>query len=156
MGVMDKMLIAPPSRRSLLSRPRPRTILLLALATVTSYWLLFSGPSPDLRVVPYHPEGGKGDVDYFSGEDAGKDEWEIDIEDLRNWRDPDDHEDPNDIEPGYETDGKDRDNGLIGKLQHEKDMRKMWRYAYKTTAKYVLSASSPIERLANESQPSDF
>lgn len=61
--------------------------------------------------------------------------WKVDINDLRKWSDPDDHEDPNDVEPGYETDGKVREAGSISRLQHEKDLRKMWRYAYKTTAK---------------------
>lgn len=143
---MDKML-NPQTRRSLMARPRPRTILIIALATITSYYLLFSGPSPQLHVVPYlheNPEkplsGGSNTGsggDYFAPEEDTKDAWEIDIEDLRHWRDPDDKEDPDDLEPGYETDGTDRDCGEIGKLQHEKDMRKMWRYAYKTTAKYV-------------------
>ena len=41
----------------------------------------------------------------------------------------------NDTLPGYETDGTVRDAGAVGRLQHEKDLRKMWRYAYKATAK---------------------
>jgi hypothetical protein len=143
---MEKMLSAQ-SRRALLSRPRPRILLIIALVTATACFLLFSGPAPEFRVIPYtsvdptnagppvaadpKPEG---ETSYFDGEEAQREPWEIDIEDLRKWHDPDDKEDPNDVEPGYETDGTERDNGQIGKLQHEKDMRKMWRYAYKTTA----------------------
>jgi hypothetical protein len=59
--------------------------------------------------------------------------WDISIEDIKGWRDPDDHEDPNDVEPGYERDGKQREPGDISKTQHEKDLRTLWRYAYKTT-----------------------
>ena len=151
-------MLNPQTRRTLMSRPRPRTILLIALATVTAYFLIFSGPSPQLHVVPYlheKPEtrpgtpgaekplsgesGSEDALSYFGGDNDKSDQtmdWDIDIEDLRNWRDPDDKEDPDDVEPGFERDGKERDNGQIGRLQHEKDMRKMWRYVYKTTAKY--------------------
>ncbi|POR37609.1 Uncharacterized protein TPAR_02198 [Tolypocladium paradoxum] len=142
---MDKVL-NPQGRRALLSRPRPRIILLLALASVTTYFLLFSGPAPQLHIVPYlqekpgstgsgspneKPLTGGGHQDEPTGTRA---EWDIDIEDLRSWSDPDDHEDTNDALPGYETDGTARGPGDVGRLQHEKDLRKMWRYAYKTTA----------------------
>jgi hypothetical protein len=143
---MEKMLTAQ-SRRALLSRPRPRILLIIALVTATACFLLFSGPAHEFRVIPYTsvdptntgppaaPVAAEGETSYFDGEGDEREPWEIDIEDLRKWRDPDDKEDPTDVEPGYETDGTERDNGQIGKLQHEKDMRKMWRYAYKTTAK---------------------
>ncbi|PTB39039.1 hypothetical protein M441DRAFT_29331 [Trichoderma asperellum CBS 433.97] len=181
-------------------RPRVRILLLIILASVTSYYLLFSGPSPRFNIVPYLPDQrvtqgtqpstpasqaplgddkASADIDDGSiqngkpstdekqhGDQSPKEEekqplepekekeekplnmdietynkelemlesWDLNIEDLRQWKDPDDKEDPNDVAPGYETDGKDRDSGTISRLQHEKDMRKMWRYAYKTTA----------------------
>lgn len=186
-------------------RPRVRILLLIILASVTSYYLLFSGPSPRFNIVPYLPDqrvtqgtqsntpasqappvdnkvddqatadaddgslqDGKPskdvkqhedeppkeeekeplepekekeekplnmDIDTYNKELEMLESWDLNIEDLRQWKDPDDKEDPNDVAPGYETDGKDRDSGSISRLQHEKDMRKMWRYAYKTTAK---------------------
>jgi hypothetical protein len=146
MGGMDKML-HPQTRRMLMSRPRPRTMLLVALATVTAYYLLFTGPSSTVQIVPYIHEATTPSSESPMPEDDANvpktetgqidlaAEWEIDLKDLRKWRDVDDPEDPNDIEPGYETDGKDREPGEIGRLQHEKDMRKMWRYVYKATAK---------------------
>lgn len=187
-------------------RPRVRILLLIILASVTSYYLLFSGPSPRFNIVPYLPDqrvtqgtqpntpasqtpvgDNKGDdqaiadvddgsiqdgkpstdekqhedespkeeekeplepeqekeeekplnmdIDTYNKELEMLESWDLNIEDLRQWKDPDDKEDPKDVAPGYETDGKDRDSGTISRLQHEKDMRKMWRYAYKTTAK---------------------
>jgi len=68
-----------------------------------------------------------------------KNSWDFSIDDIKDWTDPDDKEDPNDIEPGYETDGVEREPGEISKTQHEKDLRKMWRYAYKMTAKLPTS-----------------
>ncbi|KAL5086101.1 hypothetical protein Trisim1_009589 [Trichoderma cf. simile WF8] len=237
-----------PSRR-----PRLRIILLIALASITSYYLLFSGPSPRFNIVPYLPEdtqgnqpttpapespqsppippkapevppkapsdinsdttpskdkdGGQDDKnndaptkdegggndqpakdeddgsiqngkpsleekpqDDSDKEDAPKndppkenenhaseadkeqekplnmdietynkeiemlDAWDLTIEELRQWKDKGDKENYDDVAPGYETDGKGRDAGTISRLQHEKDMRKMWRYAYSTTA----------------------
>ncbi|KAM0458996.1 hypothetical protein ACHAO4_002386 [Trichoderma viride] len=186
-------------------RPRVRILLLIILASVTSYYLLFSGPSPRFNIVPYLPDqrvtqgtqpntpasqtpvgDNKGDdqaiadvddgsiqdgkpstdekqhedespkeeekeplepeqekeeekplnmdIDTYNKELEMLESWDLNIEDLRQWKDPDDKEDPKDVAPGYETDGKDRDSGTISRLQHEKDMRKMWRYAYKTTA----------------------
>ncbi|KAL7799066.1 hypothetical protein V8C37DRAFT_366434 [Trichoderma ceciliae] len=191
---MDKML-SPHARRGFVGRPRLRVILLIVLATITSYYLLFSGPSPRFNIVPYLPDqpttpasqaplgdnksdqpikdeddgsvqNGKPSADEKQHDDntpkedenkpsdADKEQekplnmdletynkeiemlesWDLNIEDLRQWKDPDDKEDPNDVAPGYETDGKGRDSGTISRFQHEKDMRKMWRYAYKTTA----------------------
>lgn len=224
-------MLSPHARR-----PRVRFILLIIFASVTSYYLLFSGPTPRFNIVPYHsgaPEP-KGDQalpsgapqapsatkdkdsgvksnpgsapvsndipakdesegkssetpakdeddgsiqngkpsaeekqhDDHPGNDAPKNEpsespsdaekeqkplnmdletynkevemlesWDMTIDDLRKWKDPDDKENYDDVAPGYETDGQGRDSGTISRLQHEKDMRKMWRYAYKTTAK---------------------
>lgn len=140
-------MLSPPGRRSFPPRPRARTVLLIALASLIAYHVLFSGSSPRLHIVPYlreptasrdqsGPGSGRTASDPAAKPSAGtKAEWEIDIEDLRSWSDPDDQEDPNDTLPGYEGDGIERDHGSIGRLQHEKDLRKMWRYAYKTTAK---------------------
>lgn len=64
-----------------------------------------------------------------------KEVWDISFQDLDKWHDPDDREDPNDVADGFEGDGQWRDAGTISRLQHEKDMRKQWRYAYKVTAK---------------------
>ncbi|RFU72785.1 major facilitator superfamily transporter [Trichoderma arundinaceum] len=210
-------MLSPHARRGFIGRPRLRVILLIVLASVTSYYLLFSGPSPHFNIVPYLPEqpetqgthpnppasqaplddnsndapvkdeddgsvqDGKPVADEKPHDDGPKEDetrpsdadkeqekeqeneqekeqekepekplnmdletynkeiemleaWDLNIEDLRQWKDPSDKEDPNDVAPGYETDGKGRDSGTISRLQHEKDMRKMWRYAYKTTA----------------------
>lgn len=139
-------MLNPQGRRALLSLPRPRVMLLIALASVTTYFLIFSGPAPQLHIVPYPheqpsspgsvPPNEKPLTGGHHDEPTGtKAEWDIDIEDLRYWSDPDDHENPDDALPGYETDGTHRSPGDVGRLQHEKDLRKMWRYAYKTTAK---------------------
>jgi hypothetical protein len=131
---MDKML-NPQGRRILMSRPRPRSVLLITLAAFTTYILFFSGPrigypSPPRLVPDEHATA--------ESQDMIKD-WEISIDEVRKWKDPEDPEDPNLVEPGYETDGKDREPGDIGKLQHEKDMRKLWRYVYKATADLMTS-----------------
>ncbi|OTA03650.1 hypothetical protein A9Z42_0041330 [Trichoderma parareesei] len=229
-------MLSPHARR-----PRVRFILLIIFASVTSYYLLFSGPTPRFNIVPYQSEAPetKGDQAFPSGapqvsltpavpsatkdkdngldskpgsapvsndapakdgsedksseapakdeddgsiqngkpsaeekqhddhpsNDAPKNEppkspsdaekeqkplnmdletynkevemlesWDMTIEELRKWKDPTDKENYDDVAPGYETDGQGRDSGTISRLQHEKDMRKMWRYAYKTTA----------------------
>lgn len=148
------------------SRPRPRSIFFIILAAITTYFLVFNGPSPRLHIVPYK-QGGSADQGQTS--ENGADEqpkplpfptdddevillrpdpghhheeptgtpatWEIDIEDLANWHDKTDSEKDDDVLPGHETDGTPRDPGDVMKLQHEKDLRKLWRYAYKTTAK---------------------
>lgn len=134
---MEKML-SPQGRRLCLARPRPRTMLLAAIAAVTTYILVFNGPSNRFQVVPYlHEANGGGNVAGTDPTDPSrmKDTWDFSIEDIKGWRDPDDREDPKDIEPGYETDGQVREPGQISKTQHEKDLRTMWRYAYKMTAK---------------------
>lgn len=141
---MDKML-NPNGRRMFSGRPRPRTLLLIALAAVTTYYLVFSGPAPQLHVVTQLHNGGDsqggivpkpatGTDGEFYSESQQKGQWDFEIEDIKGWRDPDDHEDPDDVEPGYETDGKERDPGQISRLQREKDLRRMWRYAYKMSA----------------------
>lgn len=135
---MEKMLNAP---NRLFSRPRPRSFLLIALATVTAYYLVFSGPSPSLHVVPYIHGDAPAEqtpVDEDGPPSKGrppKSPWDIDINDIKDWKDPDDPEDPNDVEPGEELDGTERDPGAIAKLQKEKDLRKIWRYVYKATKK---------------------
>lgn len=174
---MDKML-NPQSRRSILSRPRPRSILLIVLAVITTYVLVFSGPAPKLHIVPYAPETEHTEGNHHNAADTNtstgatpnppsekplsdkkkgpKPEdlalkpdpghhheeptgtragWDIDIEDLTYWSDPDDKETNDNVLEGYETDGTAREPGDVARLQHEKDLRKMWRYAYKTTAK---------------------
>lgn len=134
---MEKML-RPQSRRICLSRPRPRTIILAAVATVTTYLLIFNQPSHRFRVVPFHDSNGGANIPgvVVASDGTGvKNSWDFDIESIKDWRDPDDEEDPKDIEPGYDTDGKVREPGQISKTQPEKDLRKMWRYAYKMTSK---------------------
>lgn len=59
----------------------------------------------------------------------------IKIENVGAWRDPTDPEDPKEVEPGHEFDGKSREPGELGRLQHEKDLRRIWRYVYKMTSK---------------------
>ncbi|RCI08972.1 hypothetical protein L249_5037 [Ophiocordyceps polyrhachis-furcata BCC 54312] len=141
---MGKML-NPPGRRKLGLLPRPRTILLLAVAAATSYLILFSGHAPRVHIVPYlrdtppsSPSSSSSSSSPTSSHSdelsATKAEWHVEIDDLRYWRDPDDPENPDDVLPGYETDGKHREPGDVGRLQHEKNLRKMWRYLYKTTA----------------------
>ncbi|KAG6081446.1 hypothetical protein E4U30_001827 [Claviceps sp. LM220 group G6] len=159
---MGKMLLHPPARRAMFSRPRPRSVFILVLAAITTYFLVFSGPSPRLHIVPYkqgdsnHQQDSTGSTGQVKLPFLGTDEtvvlnpdpghhheeptgtragWEIDIEDLANWHDMTDLETNEDVLPGYETDGTQREPGDVMRLQHEKDLRKMWRYAYKTTAK---------------------
>jgi hypothetical protein len=74
------------------------------------------------------------DLETYNKEVEMLESWDMTIEELRKWKDPTDKENYDDVAPGYETDGQGRDSGTISRLQHEKDMRKMWRYAYKTTA----------------------
>lgn len=125
-------MLNPQGRRILMSRPRPRSVLFITLAAFTTYILFFSGPS--IRMSYPSPPRLVPDEHATAESQEMMRDWEIDIEEVRKWKDPDDPEDPNLVEPGYETDGKDREPGDIGKLQHEKDMRKLWRYVYKATA----------------------
>lgn len=152
----------------MLSRLRPRSVFIIIMAALSLYFLVFSGPSPRLHIVPYTKGGNtvkqgsakdtknnqhdekplsstrpedvalKPDPGHHHEEPTGtRAGWEIDIDDLTYWSDPDDPETNDDVLPGYETDGTPREAGDVARLQHEKDLRKMWRYAYKTTAKYV-------------------
>lgn len=158
-----------------MSRPRPRSLFFIILAALTVYFLLFSGPSSKLRIVPYNkgeteqqaPTPGnkdgqqnakkpskpeditlKPDPGHHHEEPTGtRAGWEIDIEDLTYWHDSDDKETNDDVLPGYETDGTPRGAGDVARLQHEKDLRKMWRYAYKTTSKYVAIPALPVASL---------
>ncbi|KAL7936942.1 hypothetical protein V8C35DRAFT_211886 [Trichoderma chlorosporum] len=100
----------------------------------------FEGDSPDEsenRVPELDNEQEKPlnmDLETYNKETEMLDAWDLSIQELRQWNDEDDKEDYDDVAPGYETDGKGRDSGTVSRLQHEKDMRKMWRYAYRTTA----------------------
>ncbi|KJZ79597.1 hypothetical protein HIM_01066 [Hirsutella minnesotensis 3608] len=129
-------LLNPQGRRKL-ALPRPRVVAIFAIASITSYLLLFSSSAPRAHLVPYLKPSSGTSKNPGANHDAlseTKAEWHIDIADLRYWHDPDDHENPNDALPGYETDGTPREPGDVGRLQHEKDLRKMWRYVYKSTA----------------------
>ena len=170
-------MLNPSSRRTVLSRPRPRTVLLVFLAFVTAYFLVFSGPTPNLHAVPYlhgddnkqeDPSKGDTPTNVHTNDEViapkepvepvapvepvtpvesiapsepeqtipkEKPVWDVEVESLSNWREDGDGENYDDAEPGYETDGKDREAGQIAGLRHEKDMRKLWRYGYKMTAK---------------------
>jgi hypothetical protein len=143
----EKLLPGPPGRRMLSSRPRTRTLIFFILASITTYYILFSEPSSSLKVVPYQPDApatapgqGTGPQAVLAGaknpDRATLDSYlNIKIEDVGDWRDPTDPEDPREIEPGHEFDGKSREPGELGRLQHEKDLRRIWRYVYKMTAK---------------------
>ncbi|KYK61807.1 hypothetical protein DCS_02951 [Drechmeria coniospora] len=108
----------------------------MALVTVSIYFLVTNGPSPHFRRVFYLHNKIKNPLIKPGSEPSAdaKADWDIDIEDLRYWSDPDDNEDPNDVLQGVEGDGVERDTGDVARLRKEKDLRKMWRYAYKTTA----------------------
>ncbi|KAG6020222.1 hypothetical protein E4U41_002916 [Claviceps citrina] len=166
--IMGKML-HPSRRRAMFSRPRPRSFFIIVLAAITTYLMVFGGPSPRLHIVPYkqgdsldqgapsagiaghsqeQPLTGEKDQGVRLTTDPGhhheeptgtQANWEIDIEDLSQWNEKD-HFDDN-LEPlaGFETDGTQREPGEVVRLQHEKDLRKIWRYAYKTTAKLANS-----------------
>ncbi|QUC16051.1 uncharacterized protein UV8b_00292 [Ustilaginoidea virens] len=149
-------MLHPHARRTLISRPRPRSLLIIILAVVTTYSLVLNGSTHRLHIVPFNKaqqlssastgqqkellpgeNGGASDTDpgHHHDEPTGtRADWQIDVEDLVSWHDPDDHETQDDVLPGHETDGTPREPGDVARLQHEKDLRKMWRYAYKTTA----------------------
>lgn len=115
---------------------RPRAILVLAMVFVTIYYLTSTSPEPleSAPIVKEKPPAENGRMSLPTGSKKMP-YWDIHAEDLRNWRDPDDEEDPNDVMEGYEQDGKMRDEHTVSRLQKEKDMRKIWRYVYKATAK---------------------
>lgn len=113
---------------------------LIVIAMLSAYYILFSGSGSNAPAVPpYFPGGSKGHP--LEGQNDGqspqnrKELWELTAEHLEDWDDPTDGEDPNDIELGYELDGKERGFGALARLQHEKDMRKEWRHAYAVTEK---------------------
>lgn len=172
-------MIQTPIRSSLLSSPKPRLFLVIALLIISFCYLLSTGAPHDLRVVPYtHEEqnnapsledqlpidgnfeeetigdedsafAGQGENSQVSADDATSESsanntsgskqpvkpyWDVEISDIQNWDDPDDDEDPNNVEPGYEQDGQQRGAGPTSNLQDEKDKRKLWRYLYRMTA----------------------
>ncbi|KAH7011783.1 hypothetical protein EDB80DRAFT_401080 [Ilyonectria destructans] len=117
---------------------RPKSTFLIVIAMLSAYYILFSGSGSNAPAVPpYFPGGSKGHP--LDGQNGGqspqnrKELWELTAEHLEDWDDPTDEEDPNDIELGYELDGKERGFGALARLQHEKDMRKEWRHAYAVT-----------------------
>jgi hypothetical protein len=134
----------PQSRRLFGAKLRPRSMIIIVFAMLAAYYLLFA-PSTSIQVVPSNSKGSVSPPPPVTGNRESNTEdqygaihrelWELTAEDLKDWHDPTDGEDPNDIEPGFETDGKDRGFGDLGKLQHEKDMRKEWRHAYSVTSK---------------------
>ncbi|KAF7543280.1 hypothetical protein G7Z17_g10866 [Cylindrodendrum hubeiense] len=124
------------------SKLRPKTVFLVIVAMLAAYYLLFSGSDSNVQVVPYDPLRGSEGQDASGNQDIDdgsqmpvvrKELWELTAEYLDDWYDPTDDEDPNDVELGYETDGKERGFGALARLQHEKDMRKEWRHAYSVT-----------------------
>ncbi|CAM1500929.1 Fc.00g100910.m01.CDS01 [Cosmosporella sp. VM-42] len=154
-------MLQAQGHRMIWGRPRARTLILVGLAMITAYFLLFSEPGSQLQVVPYlHDKPANtgttgtekpltdstdgGDSDDFTVDEEEfkipektkqkKPEWELTADEIKDWVDPTDQEDPDDVEKGYETDGKYRSTGDLSKLQREKDMRKEWRHAYKITA----------------------
>lgn len=127
-----------PGRRIL----RPKTVLVGALTTFTVYYLFLRGPSSALHAVPYlhdnkdpNQQFADSNGDFPNGNAQVKNPWDVEIEDIKGFKDDGDGEDPNDIEPGYETDGTPRSEGSISRLQKEKDMRQLWRYSYKVSKK---------------------
>ncbi|KAL2687353.1 hypothetical protein Neosp_004910 [[Neocosmospora] mangrovei] len=161
----------PHGRRMIGVKLRPRSMVIITFAMVSAYFLLFSG-SPNIQVVPFDPKAqpgsGNGNGANTQPNEQTEDQyssiqrelWELTAQDLKDWWDPTDGEDPNDVEPGYETDGKDRGFGSLGKLQHEKDMRKEWRHAYSVTSNFPNSNLIYGKTLANlefqEQRSDDF
>ncbi|KAG5914216.1 hypothetical protein E4U42_000618 [Claviceps africana] len=168
---MGKALNAQ-GRLAMFPRLRPRTIFFLVLAALTTYFLVFSGPSPRLRIVPHkhdslagedgahgqhhnppnpsepqkpaEPAGAEDSKGSIAQNDPGHhhDEptgsrpvWEVSIEDVADWADPV-YKEADDLLPGHESDGTFREPGDVARLQHEKDLRKMWRWAYDTAAEF--------------------
>ncbi|CAF3445864.1 unnamed protein product [Fusarium graminearum] len=155
----------PQSRRLFGAKLRPRSMIVIVFAMLAAYYLLFS-PTATIPVPSTSPGSvqeqqppvvehggnsqpqGEGEVEDQYGS-IHRQLWELTAEDLRDWRDPTDGEDPRDIEPGFETDGKERGFGDLGKLQHEKDMRKEWRHAYSVTSNFPSSNHIYGKTLAN-------
>ncbi|KAF5591323.1 major facilitator superfamily transporter [Fusarium pseudoanthophilum] len=159
----------PQSRRLFGAKLRPRSMIIIVFAMLAAYYLLFA-PSTSIQVVPSNPNvpasppppvTGNGEPDTEDQYGAiHRELWELTAQDLKDWHDPTDGEDPNDIEPGFETDGKERGFGDLGKLQHEKDMRKEWRHAYSVTSNFPHSNLIYGKTLANlenqEDRPEEF
>lgn len=144
---MDKM-IARQSKlgHSRLFGLRPRVLAFAIVLALTTCFVFFTR-SADLRIIPYThdhktehfssdlPETGPSDLNTL----ADAPYWELNASDIKHWHDPTDKEDPNNIEPGTEQDGKDRGADEVSRLQDEKDKRKLWRYIYAATAKYDMT-----------------
>ncbi|KAM5352332.1 hypothetical protein ACJ41O_005055 [Fusarium nematophilum] len=161
----------PHGRRMFGAKLRPRSMLIIVFAMLAAYFLLFSKSGPHIQVVPHNPNEQApnantanpqpneqtDDSQYAS---IQRELWELTAQDLKDWWDPTDNEDPNDVELGYETDGKERGFGDLGKLQHEKDMRKEWRHAYSVTSNFPNSNLIYGKTLANlefqEDRSEDF
>ncbi|EGX88360.1 hypothetical protein CCM_08403 [Cordyceps militaris CM01] len=144
---MDKM-IRRPSRlgRSRLPGFKPRFLLFAAAMAFTTCFFFFTR-SADLRIVPYVHDNGKSyGLNLFGSSEkplmdpTDKNNggaipyWELSASDIKHWSDPDDREDPNEVQPGTEQDGTQRGADETSKLQDEKDKRKLWRYLYRATA----------------------
>ncbi|KAJ6784285.1 hypothetical protein PWT90_06415 [Aphanocladium album] len=134
--------------RSRLPAFRPRFVLFAAAMAFATCFVFFTRSS-DLRIVPnLHDSGQSHNIDIFGGTatekpsiDPKKDTidvsipyWELIASDIKHWSDPDDREDPNEVEPGTEQDGTQRGVDAVSRLQEEKDKRKLWRYLYRATA----------------------
>ncbi|KAM3510484.1 hypothetical protein MY11210_005886 [Beauveria gryllotalpidicola] len=122
---------------------KPRFLLFAAALAFATCFLFFTR-SADLRVVPYVNKSGYG-VGFIGAEkplieiknndvDSDIPDLELSASDIKHWSDPDDPEDPNQVQPGTEQDGTQRTFDEISRLQDEKDKRKIWRYLYRATA----------------------
>lgn len=142
---MNKMILRP-NRLSHSRRPglKPRFLLFAAALAFATCFLFFTR-STDLRIVPYVNKNGYG-AGLFGAEkplletnkngvEAVIPDLELSASDIKHWIDPDDPEDPNQVQPGTEQDGTQRSFDEISRLQDEKDKRKIWRYLYRATAK---------------------
>ncbi|KAM3441996.1 hypothetical protein NHJ13734_002584 [Beauveria thailandica] len=122
---------------------KPRFLLFAAALAFATCFLFFTR-SADLRIVPYVNKSGYG-VGLFGAEkplieikkngvESIIPDLELSASDIKHWSDPDDREDPNQVQPGTEQDGTQRSFDEISRLQDEKDKRKIWRYLYRATA----------------------
>ncbi|KAJ3481394.1 hypothetical protein NLG97_g7830 [Lecanicillium saksenae] len=142
-------MIRAPNRfsRSRLPAFRPRFVLFAATMAFAAC-LIFFTRSSDLHIVPYSRDSKSHNIDIFGGTatekplmdpkddtiEASIPYWELSANDIKHWSDPDDREDPNEVEPGTEQDGTPRGADEVSRLQDEKDRRKLWRYLYRATA----------------------
>ncbi|KAM3494821.1 hypothetical protein MY3957_001952 [Beauveria namnaoensis] len=138
-------MILRPNILSHSRRPglKPRFLLFAAALAFATCFLFFTR-SADLRIVPYVNKNGYG-AGLFgvekplletnqNGVEAVIPDLELSASDIKHWIDPDDPEDPNQVQPGTEQDGTQRSFDEISRLQDEKDKRKIWRYLYRATA----------------------